>query len=237
MFTALRQSTPKLVVIVFFICSMATDLRADLISTSTATGSQGWDDKKRFVGILDVTPTQLEVLSEQVEFKDIPFRQSFMDGDLVGSELDRAVLAGGGRTWEYMIMLPSDAAGATGLENIQFNGFAFERDRDNLEGTDELSWQLFLNDELVSVDSSSTGAGVDFDTHTVSLFNRGGSSITSARVVLTINGFDEGEEWFATRGTLSANYTAVPEAFGLLWLLGGWIGLSGRRRRRIAGLP
>jgi hypothetical protein len=189
---------------------------ADLVTltTSIPTGSANRDNSNQFIGILNsVTPPQIG--GQGVSFQDVPAGESFQVGDLVGRNVDSS---GGGRTWEYLLTLPGDATPGTGFENIFFSARAFENSGNNLEGSDQLTWQLFLNGSATAFDFDSPGAGVDFTTYDASLSHAGGSTINQVRVVMRVTGFDSGNEWFATRGLLSVNYTAVPEASPLLGL-------------------
>jgi hypothetical protein len=120
----------------------------------------------------------------------------------------------------------------TGFSNISFSGDAFERSNNNLDGDDELVWELFLNGGTVAVDSATTG-GDDFTSVDISLADVGGSTINEVLVRLTVSGFDDGNEWFATRGILSANFETIPEPNARALLILGCIGFVRRRSKRI----
>lgn len=198
------------------------------VSTSSANGTSNRDSNSNFVGVLDsAIPTTVTGLS--VAFPNVPNGEVFVVGDVVGRDVDDS---GGGRTWEYVLSLPADAAPGTGFTDIAFAGHAFERPNNNLEGADELVWELFLNGSSVAVDSATTGAGVDFTSIDINLANPGGAATTEAVVRLTVNDFNVGSEWFAARGTLSANFETIPEPNVLMIFSLTAVGLSQRRRRK-----
>lgn len=199
------------------------------ISTSDAVGTGNRDSNSNFIGILDsAIPTTVTSLS--VNTPGAPATEVFAIGDVVGRDVGAA---GGDRTWEYVLDLPINAAPGTGLSDISFSAHAFERPINNLEGDDELVWELFLNGNAVAVDSGTTGAGVDFNSIDINLSDPGSASTNEALVRLTVNGFNAGNEWFAARGTLSANFETIPEPSGGMLLVIASIGLVQRRRRQV----
>ncbi len=220
--TLARRFAVGTVLLAGYLCA-AAEGAADLVTTSSVTGNQNRASQNNYVGLLDsVSPEQIGGLD--VNFGNVPGGESFQIGDLVGRNLDDS---GGGRTWEYLLLLPGNARAGTGLQNITFTGHAFERGNNNLEGDDQLTWQLFLNGSGIAADSGGPGAGIDFTSYDISLFDPGGTTITAARVVFSIAGFDASNEWMATRGTLSAEFTAIPERAPLVFptligLVAGW---------------
>ena len=184
-----------------------SDLSADIIFDTVPTGTADRVNDEDFIGLLDnVSPTQI---GQDVNFNGtVPAGESFQIGDLVGRDVDAT---SGSRTWEYILTLPSDAVAGTGLINIQFVGHAFESDTNNLESTDQIQWELFLNSDATPVQTGGPTAGSDWSTFDVNLTDPGGNSVTSVRVVFTVSGFDQTSEWFAARGSLQAEYQAIPE--------------------------
>ena len=208
----------------------ATPVRGDLvaISTSEPSGVGNRDSNSNFIGILDsAIPTTINSLA--VSLPSAPAGEAFAVGDLVGRDVDAS---GGGRIWDYVLDLPSNAVLGTGFSNISFSGDAFERSNNNLDGDDELVWELFLNGGTVAVDSATTG-GDDFTSVDISLADVGGSTINEVLVRLTVSGFDDGNEWFATRGILSANFETIPEPNARALLILGCIGFVRRRSKQI----
>ncbi len=200
-----------------------------VISTSTATGTSSRNSSTDFVGILDNnSPTQIGGLD--VSFNNVPAGESFAIGDIVGRDM---VNSGGGRVWEYLLTLPADAIPGTGLTGILFNGHAFERSTNNLEAGDGILWELFLNNDAIPVASGGPAVGTDWTTFDVNLSDPGGAAINQVRVVFTVSEFDHNLEWFASRGMLSAVYSAIPEPHGLAMVLAacGWLATALRRRR------
>ena len=201
------------------------------ISTSTATGTASRNNTTDFIGLLSSnSPNQ--VLGGNVTYVDVPTGETFSVGDLTGRDINAS---GGSRTWTYQLALPGDASPLTGFTDIEFNAHTFERDLNNLEGTDELTWELFLNGATTAVDSATTGTGVDFTSIDIALSNAGGASVNQVEVVFTVIGFDAGAEWFSTAGVLSATYDStvtVPEpSLASLMLVALMGGISRRRRR------
>ena len=200
-----------------------------LISTSDAVGASNRDSNSNFIGVLDsATPTTVSSMS--VNTPGAPQGEPFAVGDIVGRDIDAS---GGGRTWEYVLNLPGNATPGTGFSDISFSGRAFEANGNNLEGDDELVWELFLNGNAVATDSGTSGAGVDFDPFDITLGDPGSSLTNEVLVRLTVNGFNANNEWFAARGTLSANFEAIPEPSGGILLVIFSIGITQRRRRQV----
>ena len=200
------------------------------ISNDTPTGSANVANANDFVGLLSQVSPQTQVGGQNVTFNgSLPGGAAFMVNDLVGRDMDAS---GGGRTWEFLLTLPVDAVPGSGLESIMFSGFAYERNGNQLENDDDLTWELFLNSDATPTLTDTTG-GNDFGTHTVdwSSVATGGTVVTQVRVVVTINGFDGGGEWFGTRGLLMADYNAVPEPGGVIFFAGCCAVISYRRRR------
>ncbi len=201
----------------------------DLIVTSLATGTSNRASSTDFVGILDNNaPPQIGGLD--VSFNNVPAGESFAVGDLVGRDMDAS---GGGRVWEYLLTLPADAMPGTGLTALSFIGHAFERSTNNLDGSDQVLWEMFLNNDATPVASGGPAVGSDWTTYDINLSDPGGDTITQVRVVFTVTGFDDVGDWFASRGTLSAIYSAIPEPHGLATVLAacGWLATALRRRR------
>ncbi len=203
---------------------------ADLISTSTPTGTESRNANTDYVGILDSTlPTQ--VLNQNVAFGGVPNGYLFQVGDLVGRDMNAS---GGSRVWMYELILPTDALG--GFTDIQFSALAAERSNNNLEGNDQISWSLFLNNDTTPVATDGPLAGSDWTLFSASLNHAGGVAVTRVRVEFVVTGFNANNEWFATRGTLSANYQAIPEPEAFLppLLLLTFIALAAFRVRNFA---
>ena len=195
------------------------------ISTSAPTGTQDHDSSTDFVGILDgISPETINLLT--VEFDNVPAGEAFAVGDLAGRDMNGH---NGSDTWQYSLSLPSDAVDGTGFENILFSGHVFEGDNNNLDNSDLLTWELFVNG--VSVDSYTTGSQ-DFDPFDFTLTDVGGSGVTDILAVFTVDGFTSGNEWFVTRGSLSATYTSIPEPTTLIFVALAAIACFPVRRRR-----
>ena len=107
----------------------------------------------------------------------------------------------------------------TGFTDILFSGHAFENFGNNLEGTDQLSWELFLNGSSTPVDFGGPPAGSDFTSFDISLADPGGATVSQIRVAFTVTNFNAGQEWFATRGSLRATYSAIPEPSAVPFIL------------------
>ena len=200
------------------------------LTDSTPDGIQNRANNNDFVGILDgVSPNQMG--GQNVNFNPtLPTGVSFLEGDLVARDLD--TFSNASRDWTFEILLPGDAAPGTGLTDITFRGFAFERTQNNLEAGDQVTWAMYLNNDTIPIASDTPGDGIDFDTHTVSLINAGGAAVTRVRVVVSMNGFNQNGEWVASRGQLSANYQAIPEPASGLVVLSLLCLTSIRRARR-----
>ena len=193
------------------VCLAGSSASADIVTISddTVSGTVTRPRLTAFSGVLSNNqPLQMQGITIAIS-NNIPAGESFQVGDLVGRDLKN--VAGAGRIWEYELSLPGDARAGTGFSNIVFNGHAFELPLDNLEGDDQVSWALFLNNDLVPVQTDGPAMGSDWSTYDASLAHAGGSTITDVRVVFTITGFIEFNEWYATRGTLSADYASIPE--------------------------
>lgn len=191
-----------------FVQSVCGDIAS--VSTSTPIGTGNRQSNTDYLGPLDsIVPTTVNSL--EVNFSNVPAGEAFLVGDIVGRDVNAA---GGDRTWDYILNLPIDAVPGTGFSNITFSAHAFERSTNNLETTDEIVWEMFLNGSPVVVESGSTGAGVDFTSIDINLSNSGSPTANEILVRMTVNGFDAGNEWFAARGTLSANYETIPEPSG-----------------------
>lgn len=135
------------------------------LSTSTPTGTASRNAANDFIGLLSSnSPNQ--VLGQNVGYSNIPAGAVFTVGDLTGRDIDAS---GGGRVWTYQLDLPADAFVGTGFEDIQFDATSFERDVNNLESPDELTWDLFLNGSTTAVDSASTGVGGEFSDLDISI--------------------------------------------------------------------
>ena len=211
----------------------AVDAALVTISTSTPTGTANRNNNTDFIGLLsNNSPNQ--VLGQNVTFNNVPAGETFQVGDLVGRDIDGS---GGGRVWTYRLDLPIDAFIGTGFENIQFRAHTFERDLNNLEGIDEITWELFLNGSATAVDSATTGQGQDFTSIDIGLSDPGGATVSTVEVVFTVIGFDAGSEWFVSQGVLQASYdsvTSVPEPSSACLMLAMAIPMLLNRRRRKA---
>lgn len=216
----------------------AFTIQADLItiSTSTPTGDFERKAKNKFLGILETptgaTPPEYQLAGEEVEFDaNIPAGESFLVGDLVGRDIDGTDNLTAPYEWTYELTLPGDAVAGTGFQDIIFDAHAFVSNKGKLEADDTLTWELFLNNDF-SVVVASDSVFDDFPTfiHDVLLTDAGGSTINQVNVVFTVEGYDKGDEWFATRGLLSATYTAVPEPGSSLFLLATGFPVLVRRR-------
>lgn len=201
---------------------IAGPLTADIVTVSTnlATGTANRASANDFIGLLSsASPTQIG--GANVSLPNVPAGQPFQVRDIVGRDIDATT---GGRNWDYLLTLPGDAVPGTGFSNITFSGWIFEATNSNLEAADRLSWQLYLNGAAVPGNSASVSD--DFAPQAINLSNAGGSSINQILVRFSVAGFNEGDEWFMSRGVLSANYMAIPEpghaliaalGFALLW--------------------
>jgi len=220
--------------VLFISVSFAGDSAfGDTVLDSTPVGTESVTNSQSFVGLLDIA-NPLDVNTTRVEMLNPG--STFAVGDLVGRNM---VNNTGSTTWTWDICVPTNAAPGSGLTSIQFGGFAFERTTDNLENGDELFWELFLNDDTVPVETTSTGNvnGLlfDFNSYSFNMADPGSTAqttVTSASVVFTVQGFNEQFEWFATRGTLSANFTAVPEPGAAVLAVFAMLGLTTRRSRK-----
>ena len=223
----MNRPTHQITVVAFFFFTICAQVAADVIVDTTPSGTADRSSASDFIGILDnVSPTQIGL---NVNFNGtIPAGENFLLGDLVGRDINAT---SGDRTWEYQLILPSDAVSGTGFTNIQFNGHAFENANNNLENNDQILWELFLNNDTTPVQTGGPAAGSDWTTFDVNLAHPGGASITSVRVVFTVTGFNAGGEWFATRGSLQAEYQAIPEPIGSVFVLAACF--CSLRRRRI----
>ncbi len=203
----------------------ATTCRADIVSISTSapSGTESALGTNDYIGIID-SLSPIRINGQNVTINRRPSGESVLVGDLAGRDIDAT---SGSRTWEYSLSLPANSVDGTGFTNINFSAHSFERRGNNLEGTDQVSWQLFLNG--VSAGTTGPAAGTDWTSYDTTLTNIGGNSINDIRVVFTVSGFNSNDEWFVTRGTLSADYTSVPESsISLLGFLG--IAVFWRRR-------
>ncbi len=216
------------VLLVLFILCFTARVNADIISDSVPDGTADRVNNNDFIGLLDgVSPNQIGGLN--VNFPGaVPAGESFQLGDLVGRDINAT---SGSRSWNYQLILPADAVAGTGFTNISFAGHAFERATNNLEGIDQIQWELYLNNDVTPVQVGGPAAGSDWSTFDVNLSDPGGSTITSVRVVFTVTGFNGGGEWFVTRGLLQAEYQPIPEplCFSLLSMV--CLGLMGRKRK------
>ncbi len=199
---------PLVAPFVFAFLLMVCNLQADIVTDSTPTGTTDRNGNNDFVGLLDsVGPDRIG--GQNINLNgSAPTGESSQIGDLVGRDIDAT---GGSRTWEYLLILPADAVSGTGFTSISFSGHAYERSSDNLEGSDQIRWSLYLNSDVTPVQVSGPVAGTDWSTFDVNLSDPGGNSITSVRVVFEIIGFDDDDDWFVTRGSLQASYQKVPE--------------------------
>lgn len=218
------------VVALLFAGSTIENARADLVTITddSPSGTTDVSSSADYVGLVDALNPTLEVDGNSVTLNGLPTGESVQIGDLIGRDMNAN---SGSRQWEYLLELPADAFPGTGFQNIIFDARAYERTADNLEGADELTWEMFLNGSTVAVDSATSGAGVDFNAIDVSLSNPGGDTITEVRVVFSVIGFNGGGEAFGTRGVLSASYNAVPEP-GAFAVLCGLFALPLARRRK-----
>jgi hypothetical protein len=186
---------------------VAGPLAADIVTVSTnlATGTANRANANDFIGLLSsASPTQIG--GADVSMPNAPAGQPYQVRDIVGRDIDAT---SGGRNWDYLLTLPGNAVPGTGFDNITFSGWIFEATNANLEAADQLSWQMFLNGSAVPVASSSVSD--DFAPQAINLSNAGGSTINQILVRFSVAGFNEGDEWFMSRGLLSANYSAIPE--------------------------
>ena len=209
-------------------------LAADIvtISTNVASGTSHRPNTNDFIGILtSSSPPQIGGAS--ITLPNIPAGQSFQVGDIAGRDIDATT---GSRNWDYLLTLPGNAVAGTGFTNINFGGWAFERSNGNLEASDQLSWQMFLNGSAVAVASSTLTN--DFAPQAINLSNAGGSAISQVLVRFSVAQYNASGEWFVSRGTLSANYDAIPEPeMALLAVLGIALALPRRNRRGRLQLP
>lgn len=221
------------VIVITFVCGGKSSASLMVIDDAIPAGTESVDTGVAFIGILtNVLPT--EIGGTAVRFNRVPPGEDFEVDDLVGR---RIAASGGGRAWEYQLSLPADAVAGTGFTDIDFLGSAFEREGNNLEGTDQLTWELFLNGSSTPVDITGPAAGTDWSTFTVNLTDMGGSTVNLVQVVFTVTGFNAGNEWFATRGQLSATYETLspePSTMNLSNLVLSMASLLTVRRRRRA---
>lgn len=197
------------------------------VSTSSPAGTSNRVSETDYLGLLDsIVPTTIGGL--EVFRPNVPAGETFAVGDIVGRDADAS---GGDRTWEYALSLGSDAVPGTGFSDISFSAHAFEGSNNNLENTDEIVWEMFLNGNAVAVDSGMTGAGVDFTSIDIDLSNPGSATTNEVLVRMTVNNFNGGGEWFAARGTLSANYQSIPEPNSRVLVLLCVVGIIHHRRR------
>lgn len=209
-------------------------LAADIvtISTSLATGTSNRQNPSNYIGLLSsAAPTQIG--GANVNMNNIPAGQSFQVGDIAGRDVDSTT---GSRNWDYLLTLPGNAVAGTGFSNINFSGWIFENSAANLEASDQLSWQMFLNGSAIAVASSTVSD--DFAPQAINLSNAGGSSINQILVRFSVAQFNDNDEWFTSRGTLSANYEAIPEPeMAILAVLGMATAIPRRKRRNRNQLP
>lgn len=158
----------------------------------------------------------------------IPGGETFQAGDIVGRDIDELNSVA---VWSYNLFLPSNAMSGTGFQDIVFDAHAFERGVGNLDSGDRLAWAMYLNGGSTAV--ATGGVNDDFTTFDLSLLNAGGDSINQVSVVFGISGFTDNNDWFATRGLLSANYvSAIPEADFYRVMIAALLGAFVRRERR-----
>ena len=203
---------------------LAGGLANAAITVTTAVGTSTVTDANEYVGIIsaaDAGSTNLKIGGVDI---DTPpnvdtlanVGQSIQVGDLSG----RDIPSGSDHTWSWLINTGAELTG------ISFDGFAFANgNEDELGDPDTLTWKLFVDD----VEVDSTGTVNDFPPTSLSLSTA--TTGTKAEVILTIAGFgpNDTNEWFNTRGTLSA--TAVPEPSTTALLGLGGFALILRRRK------
>ncbi len=202
-------------------------LVADIVTvtTSLATGTSHRQNPVNFIGLLSSSAPP-EIGGANVIMNNIPAGQSFQVGDIVGRDVNSTT---GSRNWDYLLTLPGNAATGTGFTNIDFSGWIFENTASNLGADDQLSWQMFLNGSAIAVASSTVSD--DFGPQAINLANAGGSTINQILVRFSVADYNDNDEWFMTRGTLSANYDAIPEPeMALLAVLGIALAVPGRNR-------
>ncbi|MBT7958188.1 MAG: PEP-CTERM sorting domain-containing protein [Akkermansiaceae bacterium] len=195
---------------------------AIIITDSTPDGTNTVTSTTRYVGIIsaaDAGSTNLQIGGSSIDTPpNIPGGQSIQVGDLSG----RHIQSGSDLTWSWLIHTGNP------LTDISFAGFAFENTNGVLGSPDTLTWRLFVDD--VEVDSKGTSN--DFTTFDPSMSTA--VTGTKAEVILTIAEFgsagdSDTNEWFNTRGTLSANAVPEPTTTALLGL--GGLALILRRRK------
>jgi len=214
------------------------NLAVQTVSTSDAVGaSTVGTSNGDYLGIVSQA-SPLRVVGSAtnlVEGTYLPTGFAYQVGDIAGLDIDGPGVTN--NTYDYTMSMPANGDATLGFTNIKFEGEAFEADTDNLEtdgnGTDEIRWELFLN---------ATGAGAPVDTFVltedfsqelnVDLFSFGASGVTDVLVRFSVSTYDGGAEWFATRGTLSADYAIIPEPSAFVLIALGLPSLLARRRRR-----
>ncbi|WP_411827054.1 PEP-CTERM sorting domain-containing protein [Luteolibacter sp. AS25] len=157
----------------------------------------------------------------------------------------------------WILMLPGDAASATGFTNINFSGTVAATqnawDRGTIGGVDNIHFDFFINGSLVgflhyepngaagggnynlALDTNADGTGdgqLISETGTNFSFSAVGGAATTLIEVRGTYFVDDGSAAHWTFGTLSADYDMVPEPSSALLLGLGSLGLIVRRSRK-----